>query len=74
GAVVYASWNGATEVASWRVLAGPSPTSLAPVAGAARSGFETALAAPSLASRAYVQVQALDARGTVIGASRVAKA
>ena len=30
---VYASWNGATEVASWRVLAGPSPD-------AARAGGE----------------------------------
>ena len=35
---VYASWNGATQVVSWRVLAGPSPDKLTVVAGAARSG------------------------------------
>ncbi|HTR90041.1 MAG TPA: arylsulfotransferase family protein, partial [Solirubrobacteraceae bacterium] len=36
---VYASWNGATEIASWRVFAGSSPSTLAPVAQAAKSGF-----------------------------------
>src|ERR1700727_1169891 len=40
---VYASWNGATRVASWRVLAGPSASRLAVVATHARSGFETAI-------------------------------
>ena len=38
---VAASWNGATEVASWQVLAGASQTSLAPVASAPKSGFQT---------------------------------
>ncbi len=71
GAVAYASWNGATDVASWRVLAGPSPAKLAPVCSSARSGFETAMALPSEAAGAYVQAQALDAAGTVIGASPV---
>ncbi|HTB69524.1 MAG TPA: arylsulfotransferase family protein [Solirubrobacteraceae bacterium] len=73
GAVVYASWNGATEVAAWRVLAGATPTTLAPVAGAQRSGFETAIAAPSLAAGSYVEAQALDAAGAVIGSSRARK-
>ena len=41
-ATVYASWNGDTRTASWRVLAGASAQTLAPVATAARSGFETA--------------------------------
>ncbi len=40
---VYASWNGATEVASWRVLAGPSAGRRTVVATAAKSGFETAI-------------------------------
>jgi hypothetical protein len=74
GAVVYASWNGATEVAAWRVLAGATPTTLAPVAGARRSGFETALAVPSLAPGSYVEAQALDVAGAVIGSSRARKA
>jgi len=65
---VYASWNGATQVTSWRVLAGPSPQALAPVATAADGGFETAIATPARAP--YVAVQALEAAGAVIGTSR----
>ncbi len=70
GAVAFASWNGATELASWRLLAGDSAAHLVPVASAPRAGFETALAVPSLAPGSYVQAQALDASGAVIGASR----
>ena len=66
---VYASWNGATEVASWRVLAGNSASSLSVVASAARSGFETAIPVPPQ-SYASFEVQALGADGRVIGASR----
>ena len=43
GATVFASWNGATEIASWRVLAGMSPGTLAFAGSAPRSGFETAI-------------------------------
>jgi hypothetical protein len=68
---VYASWNGATEVASWRVLAGPSATRLSAVASAAKSGFETALDTPG--PEAYVAVQALNAAGAVIGTSPTIK-
>jgi hypothetical protein len=69
---VYASWNGATEVASWRVLAGPSPSSLQAVAQAPRSGFETALALPPGAVGPYLTVQALDAAGQILGTSAAA--
>jgi Arylsulfotransferase (ASST) len=69
---VFASWNGATAVASWRVLAGPSPTQLAPVAATARSGFETALGTPG--PQPYVAVQALDGAGGVLGTSRTVRA
>ncbi len=65
---VYASWNGATAVSSWRVLAGVSPAGLAPVADAPRAGFETAIALPTSAGP-YVAVQALDATGAVLGVS-----
>ncbi len=68
---VYASWNGATNVASWRVLAGAGPSALTPVATAARTGFETALATPAAAP--YVAVQALDAAGAVLGTSKTIK-
>jgi arylsulfotransferase ASST len=44
GVTVYVSWNGATEVASWNVFAGTAPTSMKPVASAAKAGFETAIA------------------------------
>jgi hypothetical protein len=73
GAVVYASWNGATAVSSWRVLAGSSPGSLAPVAVAGRAGFETAISLPAGTAAPYVAVQALDATGAVIGVSAVVK-
>ena len=62
---VYASWNGATEVASWRVLAGPK---LSAVATAAKSGFETRIPVP--AGQTSFELQALDARGHVLGTSR----
>jgi Arylsulfotransferase (ASST) len=68
---VYASWNGATEVAGWRVLAGPSPTQLTPVASAAKSGFETTIATPG--PEPYVTVQALNGAGAVLGISRTIK-
>lgn len=64
---VYASWNGATEVRGWRVLAGPDPASLQPVQEAARSGFETAVEIPG--RQAYVAVEALGASGEVLGTS-----
>jgi hypothetical protein len=64
---VYASWNGATELASWKVITGSGAGASRTLASAARSGFETAIPLPG----AYdsVRVQALDARGHVIGTS-----
>jgi hypothetical protein len=38
---IYVSWNGATEVAAWRVLAGRGPEELKPVGYFPRAGFET---------------------------------
>jgi EmrB/QacA subfamily drug resistance transporter len=65
---VYASWNGATEVVSWRVLAAGGAGKLTAVATTAKSGFETAIAVP--AGYRSFEVQALDAGGHVIGTSR----
>jgi hypothetical protein len=64
---LYASWNGATAVESWRVLAGPSPAALAPLSTVPRSGFETAI--PLRSSAAWFSVQALGADGRVQGSS-----
>jgi hypothetical protein len=65
---VWASWNGATEVARWEVLGGDAPDGLARLASAPRSGFETVLSAPGRPR--HVAVRALDAAGTVLGTSR----
>lgn len=70
GAVLYASWNGATNVASWRVLAGSTASTLAPLVTVPRSGFETAIDLPS--APRYYAVQALDATGRVLSSSRAA--
>jgi Arylsulfotransferase (ASST) len=61
---VYVSWNGATQVAKWRVLAGNSSNSLKPVKTSARGGFETAIKL-SKSYSAY-EVQALDSKGAVL--------
>jgi hypothetical protein len=56
---VFASWNGATEVAQWRVLtAGPPVT-------AVRKGFETEIVLSGKAPA--VSVQALDKNGAPLG-------
>jgi Arylsulfotransferase (ASST) len=72
GVTIAASWNGATEVASWQVLAGASPTSLTSVASASRRGFQTSIAVTP--TPAYVAVQALNAAGAVIGRSPTIRA
>jgi hypothetical protein len=64
---VYASWNGATQVVSWKVLAGSSSATLESVTTAAKIGFETAITVPS--SYRVFRVQALDARGRLLGSS-----
>jgi hypothetical protein len=69
GATVFASWNGATEVASWAVLAGRTKSALTHAASAARSGFETDIAVPSAGP--HYAVEARDASGQVLGRSRV---
>jgi hypothetical protein len=68
---VSVSWNGATEVASWRVLAGASPGALATAATVAKAGFQTTIATPG--SGPYVQVQALGSAGNVIASSATVK-
>jgi hypothetical protein len=64
---IWASWNGATNVASWRVLGGPSSGSLHPFATGHTTGFETKLLIQS--EPRYVAVQALDSAGHVIHTS-----
>jgi len=65
---LYASWNGATEVEQWEVLAGPTLDRLEPVGSVPRTGFETAIAVRT--GDALVGVRALDGAGGALGTSR----
>jgi hypothetical protein len=74
GAVnVSTSWNGATEVASWRLLSGPTASSLTEFASVPRSGFQaSATLTPPVSVSAqplYVESQALSAGGAVLATS-----
>jgi EmrB/QacA subfamily drug resistance transporter len=68
GTTVYASWNGATKVKSWRVLAVSGGTANTVVARATRAGFETAI--PVTGNQSQFEVQALDANGHLLGSSK----
>jgi hypothetical protein len=68
GTTVYASWNGATEVAKWAVLAGSSTTDLKVVATHSRTGFETAVKLAH--THADYEVRALSAGGQTLGTSK----
>jgi hypothetical protein len=65
---VYVSWNGATQVARWRILSGSAPGALKSATTAGRQAFESAIQI-SRGSR-YAAAQALDGRGRVLGTSR----
>jgi hypothetical protein len=67
GGTLHASWNGATEVASWRLHEGARATALRPGVTAARTGFETVLR-PAAGTR-HAAVVALDRAGTPLGRS-----
>jgi hypothetical protein len=60
GRTLYVSWNGATEVRKWRLLAGASRKSLRPVLTVPKNGFETAI--PLRGGGNWVAAQALDRR------------
>src|SRR5215217_1705633 len=64
---IYVSWNGATEVDTWQVLAGGDPDKLEPAGSAPRKGFETAVT--MYTSEPHVAVEARDGSGRVLGTS-----
>ncbi|HEY2543763.1 MAG TPA: arylsulfotransferase family protein [Gaiellaceae bacterium] len=64
---MYVSWNGATHVAKWQLLAGPSAGALKRVKTVPRTGFETAIPLP--VTSGYVSVVALDAHGKQLRAA-----
>ncbi len=69
--IVHASWNGATDVFAWRVLAGERSGSLTAQATVPSVDFESSTTLPKTYS--YVAVQALDSAGLVLGVSPTVK-
>ena len=61
---LFISWNGATDVTSYNILAGTSASGLKVVASVQKTGFETSYVLPASAGYKYVQAQA--ANGTVV--------
>ncbi|MFD0902108.1 arylsulfotransferase family protein [Actinomadura sediminis] len=66
GMRLYASWNGATEVAAWRFLTGPESSRLTTAATVRRAGFETSAHVKRAATAVAV---ALDANGAELARS-----
>jgi hypothetical protein len=68
---LYASWNGATEIDVWEVLAGPHPGRLESVGSVPPDGFETSMLVQTFDP--YVAVRAKDHFGQVLGISASVK-
>jgi hypothetical protein len=72
GSMIYASWNGAVNIARWTVLAGNESSSLEAIGSQEWTGFETAIAVNSGVQ--YYAVVALDASGRELGRSATVSA
>jgi len=68
---VYVSWNGATQVITWEVLAGASPNQVESLGSIPRNGFETAMLVRT--AEPYVVVRAKDRSGRVLGTTEPIK-
>jgi hypothetical protein len=68
---LYASWNGATEIESWEVLAGSRPGQLHSLGSVPRKGFETVMLVQS--SHSSFAVRAKDRLGQALGTSAPVK-
>jgi hypothetical protein len=64
----FVSWNGATEVATWRIFAGTSSTVLSPVATVRKGSFETNVSFTASGATLF-EATAYDAAGNAIGTS-----
>jgi hypothetical protein len=69
---VEASWNGATDVSAWRLLAGSSAQALRTLGTTSATGFQTTLSAGKVGP--YVEVVALGTAGQTLASSRAIKA
>jgi Arylsulfotransferase (ASST) len=70
GFLIYASWNGATEIDHWTVLAGRDPAALQPVGSQPWTGFETTIVVNS--EGPLFAVAAMDRDGNELGRSATA--
>ena len=68
---LYASWNGATAVAAWRVSLGRRPGTLRPFLRVSAHSFETPIRIDT--TTGYASVTALDRRGRALGTSHPVK-
>jgi len=68
---VYASWNGSTELRTWRLEAGARAASLEDAGRYDRDGFETEIVAP--AGTRFARVTAIDGKGKPLHRSRTAR-
>ncbi len=66
-ATLYISWNGATEVADWEMLAGPGPGQMESIGSAPKDGFETAVTART--AEPYVGARAKNSSGEALATS-----
>jgi Arylsulfotransferase (ASST) len=66
-----AFWNGATDVARWRILAGPAPGSLEPIGSIGWNGLDTTARVRTDAK--WVQVAAENEAGVTVGSSAPAR-
>ena len=67
GQTVYASWNGATDVHTWQLLAATGASALTPVASTRSRGFESAISSSTAGPQ--LAVRALDSGGATLGQS-----
>jgi len=65
----YASWNGATDVRAWQLLAGPRESELRPVANTPARSFESTLTGAAAEGPCFA-ARALDAGGAPLAQSR----
>jgi hypothetical protein len=63
-ATMWVSWNGATQLAGWRILGGAQRSQLAELGVVARAGFETEITVEK--APPWLAVQGLDRGGAVI--------
>lgn len=63
---LFMSWNGATEVASWRIEAGPDKDELTTLGSTPKTGFETGVRIYAPESTDVFRVTALDDSGNVL--------